>query len=373
VSAGLFSRLGTLATLLAVSACSVTRAYAPDPGPYDRVPEAWLGTLQDARLGFERGDARGALGLLEPLSRERPQILPVRAFLQEVELVLLEGGERVGSLGPAAPGQAAGVLAREYEQRALTTPTAESYVLAARLASDPAQALELLSAAEDLDPACVWIPYGRAWWYHTQSRYREAREELRAALRRDAGHLPTLRLHATMLAGAGEVDEAAGALSVWLDRTADDPLFGSYERAAALLDLAALEVLRDRPRQALARLEELDPRSLRDPARAEEVRAAALEERGEYSAALAAAQRANQLEPGEFLPLVQEAMLLASVGDLAGEKAVWERLLERTEEPGSARPHDPTAYLFESMLFRLQAHARIERIERALRTAQEND
>ncbi len=349
------------------AACGATRAYSPDPGPYDRVPGAWRDQLQEARFRAERGDPAGARALLEPLARARPKAIPVAVFLQEVELALLEQGGRFEGLAVRGGEDARAALARHYEARAQAAPTAEAWILAARLAQDGERALELLAQAQALDPACSWVHYGRAWWFHALRRFREAREEVRAVQRANAGHLPTLRLHAAMLAGVGEFDDAAGALEAWLDRTADDPLYAPFERADALLDLAALAVLRERPKKALDLLEKLDPRALRNPSRAEEVRAAAHETRGEYAEALAAVHRANRLSPREILPLVQEAMLLSGAGDLAGEKAVWERLLERTEDLGpSVDPRNPAAIDFESLLFRVQAHARIERIEREL-------
>jgi len=70
-------------------------------------------------------------------------------------------------------------------------------------------------------------------------------------LRLDGGHLPTIRLHATLLAGAGDSEEAAGALEVWLARTRGNPLYSGAERADALLDLAALDVLLGEPGDAL--------------------------------------------------------------------------------------------------------------------------
>jgi hypothetical protein len=347
-----------LALVWSLAACGGARAYPANPGPYDRIPEAWSADLRQARLAFLRGDTAAALQRLERLRDERPKALPVRIFLQEVELARLEA-----DASPGGPEEALARLARDYERRAAEQPAPENLVLAARLCTDEARALELLERAEALDPDCVWVHYGRAWWAAVQKRYREAREEVRAVQRLDAGHLPTLRLSAAMLAGAGEVEEAAGALDAWLERTADDPLYSPFERADALLDLAALEVLNDRPKRALELLAELDPRALREPARAEEVRAVALDARGEYAESLAAVHRASRLDPLAVLPLVQEAMLLASAGDLAGEKAAWEELLARTEM-ASADPRDPAAIDIESMLFRLQAHARIERIER---------
>jgi len=354
------SSLAAVVALALLGACGTTRAYAPDPGAYDRVPAAWDGALRAARLDFDRGDPASAFDLLAPLAEERPQVLPVRVFLQEVELALLTTTGRAGAL-EAEPARAQAALFARYRDALQAQATPEGYVLAARLAPEGEQALAMLEQARVLDERCVWAHYGRAWWLYTLRRFKEAREEVRAALRLDGGHLPTMRLHATMLAGAGDVEDSAHVLEEWLERTADDPLFASYDRADALLDLAAIEVLLDHPKDALEHLSELDPRAVRDPLRAEEVRAAAHEARGEVSRALAALDRARAIEPRALLPLVQQAMLLEKAGDREGERAVWQRLLELTESDRDSQD-DASAIDFEAALFRLQAHTRLERL-----------
>jgi tetratricopeptide (TPR) repeat protein len=347
-----------LAWLALLAGCGAPKTYVSEPGPYDRVPAEWREPLAAARLALERGDPQRAYRLVTPLVLERPKLIAVRCFRQEIELALLTLEGRLGEdLVASGPEEARRVLARQYEAEAEGRLEPEAYVLAARLAEDAAAALALLDAADTLDPRCVWVHYGRAWWRYRDRRFKEAREALRAAQRLDRGHLPSLRLHATILAGAGDIEPAIGALEVWLERSEGDPLFSGAERADALLDLAALRVLAEEPRAALELLGELDPRAVRDPLRAEAVRAAALQARGDLDGALAAVARALLLRPDALLPLVQRAMLLRAAGDAAGEAAAWRELLARTEGERPGAEID-----FEAALFRMQAHARLARL-----------
>jgi tetratricopeptide (TPR) repeat protein len=349
-----------------VASCGAPRAFTAEPGAYDRVPEAWGESLFAARLAFERGEMHVAHGLVAPLCLDVPRLLPVRVFLQEIELALLSSEGRLGELTASTAPEARAVLARRYEERAEVEPRAEGYVLAARLAADGEEALALLAEADTIDSRCVWVHYGRAWWYYQLRDFKKARESLRTALRLDGGHLPSLRLHATLLAGAGEGDEAAAALEVWLARTAEDPLFSAAERADALLDLAALEVLADEPKAALELLEELDPRAVRDPVRAEEVRAAAHDARGELTQALEAVRRARAQRPDVLLPIVQQALLLQSAGDVEGERRTWQHLLDLTAARAAVAGEEDLASIdFEAALFRLQAHTRLARLAQA--------
>ncbi len=354
---------GLVAVLALAVACGTPHAYVAEPGPYDRIPPAWLEPLAAARLAFERGDPHAAHALVAPLALEREAILPVRVFLQEIELALLAEEGKLGVLQASSAAEARAVLARVYEQKADARPRAEACVLAARLCAEGEQALALLDEADTIDPRCVWVHYGRAWWRTGLRRFKEARESLRAALRIDGGHLPSVRLQATLLAGAGESEDAADALTVWLERTAGNALYSAAERADGLLDLAALQVLLDEPGEALELLGDLDPRAVRDPVRAEEVRAAAHEARGELTQALAAVRNAMALRPGELLPLVQQALLLESAGDVEGERKSWLRLLAALEGSESAPPGEDLASIdFSAALFRLQAHARLGRL-----------
>jgi len=272
-----------LALALLATACGAPRTYTADPGPYDRVPREWDEPLERARLAFERGDLHTAYLEVTPLTLESGRVLPVRTFLQEIELALLVEEGEVGGLKASSPAEAREVLALQYVRVTRSTPTPEAFVLAARLAANEQEALSYLEVAEAQDPRCVWVQYARAWWHHRERRFKLVREDLRKALRIDGGHLPSMRLHATMLAGAGDYEDAERVLALWLERTGGDPLFASTERADAMLDLAALEVLLDSPKKALELLEDLDPRAVRDPVRAQTVLAAAYEARGDYT------------------------------------------------------------------------------------------
>ena len=348
---------------LGLVACGSTRSYVADPGPYDRVPAEWFPALAEARLEFERGDGHAAYARVAPLALQREELLPVRVFLQEIELALLSSAGRLGELSASSPDEARAVLARFYDAQADARPRAEGYVLAARLCRDGDQALALLAEADTIDPRCVWVHYGRAWWRYGLRRFKEARESLKTALRLDGGHLQSIRLQATLLAGAGDIEDAADALGVWHERTPDNPQFSSAERADALLDLAALEVLMDDPGDALELLEDLDPRAVRDPVRAEEVRAAAHHDRGDFTQALEAVRRANAERPDELLAIVQRAMLLESAGDTEGERKTWLALLERISSSETVQEGEDFASIdFSAALYRLQAHARLERI-----------
>jgi len=361
---GRVPRLLWLGALL-IGACGTTRTFVADPGAYDRVPDEWQTDLAAARLAFDRGDPHTAYSRVGPLCLERPQVVPVRIFLQEIELALLEREGKVGTLVAADPEEARKVLAAFYEKQAGASTRAEGPVLAARLAPDGESALALLDVADAIDPRCIWVHYARAWWRTGLRRFKEARDSLKIALRMDPGHLPSLRLQAILLAGAGDTKDAAAVLEVWLERTSGDPLYSAGERADALLDLAALRVLLGEPRAALDLLEELDPRAVRDPARAEEVRAAAHDARGELTAALEAVRRASDGAPSALLPLVQRAMLLRGAGDPEGERKAWERVVELTEESSApADSEDLSSIDFVSNLYRLQALARLERLAR---------
>jgi tetratricopeptide (TPR) repeat protein len=352
-----------LLALALASACGAPQRYLADPGRYDRVPEGWLEPLARARLAFERGERHAAFVGVAPLALQKGEVLPVRLFLQELELALLASEGRCGDLVAAHSAEAREVLAQRYLTDAEVQPTAEAYVLASRLAGDGERGLALLDVADTIDPRCVWVSYARAWWRFQMRRFREAREDLRRALRRDGGHLPSIRLQASMLAGAGDVEEAVRALRVWLERTRESPLVAPAERADAMLDLAALHILEGESGEALDLIEDLDPRAVRDAARAEAVLAAAYESRGEFTLALEAVQRASLRDPAGILPLVQQAMLHQRLGDARRERAAWREVLERAEsEDTPASGSEGAAVDFETALFRLQARARLERL-----------
>jgi predicted Zn-dependent protease len=206
----------------------------------------------------------------------------------------------------------------------------------------------------------VWLHYARAFLYYGVHRFPEARASLDEALALDPGHLPCMRLEATMLAGAGEEGLASDVLELWLDRSADDPLVSSEERAEASVDLALLRVLSGSPSTALATLRGIQSGFVDRCPRALLVRAAAHAGRGELEEARQDARRASQLAPDDALPLVQQALLIeGGRRSEAEELALWEELLEQSR---AARSQGAEGVDLASLLYQLQAHARIERL-----------
>jgi tetratricopeptide (TPR) repeat protein len=360
---------GLAGLALLAAGCGGRNRYVPAPGPYDLVPEEWSETLFEARAAVGAGRFREAHDLVRPLALRRPELLPVRVFLQELQLDLLQIGEPVGGFEVPEPADAVAWLGDTYRVQADRNPMPATYVLAARLALGGDEALALLEQAGELDAGCVWVHYGRAWWSARLRRFPEAREGVAAAFALDAGHGPTMRLHASLLAGAGEIEDAIECLVLWLERGEPDPLVDPSLRAEALVDLAALHLLAGRPGVALSHLTTAVPEDIVHPARAELVRAVALEDLGQRSLALAAARRAKQLAPDDLLPMVHQALLLQFEGNVNQERNMWELLLaeveERADEEDSPAPtDDPTGLDLATLLIQLQARARLGQIER---------
>jgi hypothetical protein len=63
------------------------------------------------------------------------------------------------------------------------------------------------------------------------------------------------------------------------------------------------------------------------------------------------------------LPVVQAALLHQRAGRVEAERQAWLRLLELTDGPLEAQAEDPAALDFEAALFRLQARARLARLD----------
>jgi len=356
--------------LAVLIACHATRVYDPEPGRYDRIPPEWNADLWRARFATDGGRFQEAHAILRPLADARPELLAVRCMLQDAELALLEEGKRVGGMSVPDPAKAAGWLADAYSQRADANPSAEGYVLAARLQPRPTDGLELLDQAVALDPGCVWAHYGQAFWNHRLRRFPAAREAIERAFDLDPGHMPTMRLHASMQASAGETQPAIDCLLTWLKRGETDPTIDPRERAEAQIDLAALLVLDGLPEDALALLDAIDRDLLREPARSQLVRAVALADLGRHALALSAARRAKEENPEDVLPLVYQALILEREGNVSQERAAWEALLAEVHaqrEADAARPldlDDPDEFDFPTLLIQLRAQARLERLDR---------
>ena len=301
----------------------------------------------------------------------------MRIFHQELQLAILEAGARAGGEREPYSGSVS-TLANAYRQRAAGMARVEEYVLTARFAPNLEEALELLDKAAAIDRDCVWVHYARAWWYARSRRFAAARSEVAEAFQLDGGHMPTMRLHASLQAGAGETDEAIACLQAWLERSEPDPTIDPRQRAEAVVDLAALHALRGESGRALDTLDRLDPDDLADRSRADLVEAVALSNLGDLPRALSAARRARAHAPDSLLPLAHQAMLLELQGNSTQEMQAWERLLEEAErirESREAGAPDATPFAEESvfdfggLLIELQANARLGRIaeERAAR------
>ena len=335
------------------------RAYVSSSGRYDRIPKDWQAKLLEARSQLDAEDLDGAYMLLSELATQNPRILPVRVFLQEIELRLLEERGRAGRLSVPSPDQAHAWLSNYYLTQSEANPSPESLILAARLEKDARSALALLDQAEALDPRCVWIPYARAWCNFVDYRFTPAEDAIREAFKLDSGHLQTMRLQAVVLTAAGESAGAMQVLSLWLRRTAGDPLVSAEQRGEALLDLASLKVLNGETKDALRILDAIDPRVIAKIARLDQVRAAALEDRDAFELAHEAIRRSQLTAPEDPLPLIQKARLYARQGDDENELATWNELLEHLEE-------HPDSAGFSALIYRLQALTRLQRHERKL-------
>ncbi len=366
--APLLARALVLGLLALGPACSATSTYRPQPGPYDAVPREWSATLTQARETLERGDVRAAHDLVRPLAAQRPAILPVRIFLQELQVTLLERGESVGGFQVPDGADPALVLGDLYLQRADARPSTAEYVLAARLAPSGEEALRMLERAQEADATCVWTHYARAHWNARLRRFPEARAAVQAAFDRDPGHLPTMRLHASLLAGASETAEALAVLELWLARTRDDPMTDPTQRANADLDRAALLLLEDEPRRALRVLEDVDRMRVSIPERVDLLRAVALQDLDDRPRALSAARRAYDAAPDQLLPLVHQAMLLNQQGNFTQEEQIWRLLLQIIQERRQRAEEEPDAALdMADLLIQVRANTRLSRLREGRR------
>jgi hypothetical protein len=171
-------RLARALALLAC-ACSATRTYEADPGPYDRLPDEERTPLETARRAFEAGQLRLAHHSLHGVVERQPANVAVGSFLQDVELARLRDGQALeGIQAPDDPDDALRRLFDLYLARAEERSSSEAYVLAARLAEGSSLALDLLAHAQAIDPRNPWVPYAQAWILYSERRFPEARTAL---------------------------------------------------------------------------------------------------------------------------------------------------------------------------------------------------
>ena len=347
------------------SACRASRVYVPQPSRYDSLPRGGEEVLHEARRAFDEGRRADAHAALLSLVQLSPSNIPVRIFLQDVRLSLLEAGEAASGFDFGAVPNPEAWLFEAYLNQADANPSPEVFVLAARLAPDGETALELLDEAGRLDPRCPWVHYGRGYWLQELGQVPEARGAVRTALRIDGGHPPSMRLFGSMLASAGDTTGAIEVLELWVRRAESSPLVTRGHLAEARVDLAALHVLDDEPEEALQVMDMTDFERLRDPALGELVSAAAYAATGEFERALLAARRARELDPTSYLPLVHEALVLQREGSSVSERVVWEELLERIDaDPPRPSESSSSPVDFQALLLEVQARARLERLDR---------
>jgi Tfp pilus assembly protein PilF len=334
-SAGLAVALG--AALCACGAPAV-RAVPEGTSRYDVLPADAADGFRGARARLLAGDAAGARGALLPLVRAHPECVPLGLWWQEAEI--------------AAGDQAD--LGRASDELAAAAPSAATLVLAARAQADPQTARERLDRAEQLDPDCPWVHYGRAHLAAQQGDWAAARAALDRALAADPGQLFALRLRTWMLARDGAVEDARAELAGWLERAGNDERLPPRMVADARIDLALLDLQRGEVGDAADSLARLDP-ALVEPWRFHAVRACVRQEQGDLDAALDDVLAARAAAPQELLPAVQEAVLREEfLRDPARAAQAWR------EARALAAARDDLPAAFET----LRSRVRVERLER---------
>ncbi len=353
-------------------ACRSAPAYVAKPGPYDRLSVEALEKARTARFAWEDGDLKRAHRLVREALVTDAANVPLAIFLQEIELALLQEGEEVE--GRPVPTerldaeQARALLEGFYLAQARVSQHPVPWLLAARLAPDEESRGARLEVALQLEPDFVWGHYAQAWSAYRRREFPEAREAVARALETDPGHPASRRLEANLLANAGEGSRAVRILSLWLGQAAEDPFVSSRALREARIDLAALYVSAGRAEEALELLAAVEFPEREVRARAELVRAAAYEERGDLDLALSSARLAASFAPDDLLPLVHEALLAAQGDELfPDELAAWERVLEtartQAELSEEASMHDAEAAVdFQNLLIQLQAQTYLARL-----------
>lgn len=303
--------------------------------PYADFDDRLREEFGQARALMQAGRQEAAHARLAQLVSAHPDNIELGAWLQEVELVLLERGV---ALLPDLAGEGASpedALRRSYGERVEESPSVAGLVLAARVETDAIAAEIQLERALELDPRCAWAHYGRAHALlrlrHRVQRWREAREALRRTLEIDPGFVRARWLEAWMLAQEGAGRRAVFALDTWLLETRGDPRVTRDQRIAAELDLAQVRILVGDAKGARDLLLTLEGTTLGRTRRLAML-AVAEHELGDHQAALDAARRAEDSTDDTLLPQVQQALLLEhALGDAPGARAQWALVEEAAE------------------------------------------
>lgn len=296
-----------------------------------------------ARAALNAGDASGARSILERLCAKAPHDLGLAAMLQDSEL---------------AAGEDPAALRTRYLSLARERDDMESLVLAARLEGTDSEARSMLERAATRDPKSAWAQYGLAFVQAREGLWSEAQAHLKKALELDRAHLPARRLEAALLARDGKFEDASIAYSAWLEASKYDPRVDPEARVAAELDLALVELESGHPKAARTRLAALpEAEDATGVAGRRLCLIAATEQTlGHPELALAAAQRAEALDPPSALPMVQQALLYGHwLNNPEAARAAWGRVLS------GARTSGDLGNLIQSM----RARVVLERLDQA--------
>jgi len=326
--------------------------------------------FRGACSAFERGEVEEARTVLAALAQRHPDDVAVGVWLQEAQIALaglsLEtSSSETSSQEAASPGASSAEdvagpdplepLRARYRAAAEADPTPARLVLAARLEPDLSTAADLLDRALDREPGCAWAHYGKAFLAMRSKSWHAAREAIARALEADPGHLRTRRLQAVMLARGGAIDQAVAALEAWIEYAGTDPTIERSLLAKTQLDLALLLVVSGEPERGRRVLEGVHSSGL-EAGRRYATLAACEQALSQWRSALEAAERAEELAPGDPLSIVQQALLHEYwLDDPEAASAAWERVLEASGDEAS----------LAALLQRTRARVRVERNERA--------
>lgn len=288
---------------------------------YDTLAPAEIAAFEEARALSIHGDVHAARAAFERLFEAAPDNVLIGTWLQECELGALDA-----DLHDAASARTA--LATRFENLAAESPTVANLVLFARVAPNRDAAAAALDRAEQIDPRCAWVHYGRAYLAAEVSDWSAARAHIRAAKEADPGHLWTFWLEAWIATRTASLDEAVSALSGFVEHAETDPRVTPRLLDDLRLDLALVWILRDEPRKARTLVARVDAHAV-DTARRLAALASIEQALGQLGPALAAAEAAEQASPTDLLPVVQQALLYDEwLGDDAKAEAAWRRVLE---------------------------------------------
>jgi tetratricopeptide (TPR) repeat protein len=230
-----------------------------------------------------------------------------------------------------------------------------NYVLAARVAATREEAAALLDWAGTLDSACAWVPYGKGWLAARDSEWPAARDEIARAKAADPGHVWTYWLEAWMTTRTGAIAEAAADLEAFLDRARDDPRIHPHILSESQLDLAMLWTLEGEAKDARALIGTIDPNSV-GAARRLLALASVDQALEDLAPALAAAEQAEKVAPGQVMPVLQQALLYDDwLNEPEKAGAAWKRVLDMARSSSE----------LSAVLERTRAGVRLERFHLA--------